>query len=228
MIFLKKNFMLIELLVVIAIIGILASLLLPALRKAKGMAHAKVCISNLRQINLALINFTDDNDGEFPQKTYDDDPTHVIVSWLGKQGTGYAYDPDKRYLNEYLQKGIGTKELPVAKCPSDDSVYDANGSSYGGNSGWNTGSLGKYSWHYGTAINANYTINLSDVLETTMMVGLQESKAYGYIQGWGTKGFHPVYRTGLHNLAFIDGHVAATELIYGGYSGLEYDFSNSP
>jgi prepilin-type N-terminal cleavage/methylation domain-containing protein/prepilin-type processing-associated H-X9-DG protein len=62
----EKAFTLIELLVVIAIIGILASLLMPALARAKGKANDVKCISNLRQIGIALVGYTDDFHGKLP------------------------------------------------------------------------------------------------------------------------------------------------------------------
>ena len=62
----KKNFTLIELLVVVAIIGILASLLLPALGKARKTAQQAVCVSNFKQIGIAINMYTDDNEDAMP------------------------------------------------------------------------------------------------------------------------------------------------------------------
>jgi prepilin-type N-terminal cleavage/methylation domain-containing protein/prepilin-type processing-associated H-X9-DG protein len=66
----RTAFTLIELLVVIAIIAILASLILPALARAKNSGRQASCTSNMRQIGMGMRMYADDNRGWFPTTTH--------------------------------------------------------------------------------------------------------------------------------------------------------------
>lgn len=140
-------FTLIELLVVIAIIGILASLLLPALGKTKQKANQAKCLSNNRQFGLAARLYVEDFNDRFP-------PTRIIntlgaatdsqFAWFGKKGNNALYllfGADRRYVNSYIARFGTNDEVEVAHCPSDRasgataSAYDFYGSSYTPNAG---------------------------------------------------------------------------------------------
>lgn len=78
-----RAFTLIELLVVIAIIAILAGMLLPSLASAKQAALRIKCVSNLRQVNMALKMYADDNKGQFT-------PRHATNRWTTLLLNGYV------------------------------------------------------------------------------------------------------------------------------------------
>jgi prepilin-type N-terminal cleavage/methylation domain-containing protein len=72
----KKRFTLIELLVVIAIIAVLASMLLPALKKAKAISLRAACMSNEKQLGITVAMYAGDNNDYLP-------PRAATVWWLG-------------------------------------------------------------------------------------------------------------------------------------------------
>ncbi|HEY3269478.1 MAG TPA: prepilin-type N-terminal cleavage/methylation domain-containing protein [Armatimonadota bacterium] len=82
-----KGFTLIELLVVIAIIAILAAILFPVFAKARERANATACISNEKQIGIALTQYANDYDEKYP-------PERIPPGWtLGKPTWKDALDP---------------------------------------------------------------------------------------------------------------------------------------
>ncbi len=78
----KREFTLIELLIVVAIIAILAGMLLPALNKARLSAQSSSCVSNQRQLGLALVGYAGDCNGHFPFVDYDGiGGSSVRITW---------------------------------------------------------------------------------------------------------------------------------------------------
>jgi len=95
-----NGFTLVELLVVISIIGLLMGLLLPAMNKARAQAHRITCMSNMRQIGIALQGYTSDNRDRLPPSScHTSDPNEY---WL-------------RLLTRYM------RETLVFRCAADKS-----------------------------------------------------------------------------------------------------------
>ena len=87
----NKKFTLIELLVVVAIIGILVSILMPSLGKAREKAKRAVCLSNLRQCGLASIIYANSNNDRL-NPSDGSNPAVESLHWLGGK-TQKGFDP---------------------------------------------------------------------------------------------------------------------------------------
>ncbi|PYJ96253.1 MAG: hypothetical protein DME23_21370 [Verrucomicrobia bacterium] len=119
---LARAITLVELLVALAIVGVLAGLLLPVVGKAKEAGRATACLSNLRQVGIALQLYTQDNNNRLPlmrDRSFDTNAPPV---------TNALPSPDV-VLSNYLGA------VRVLRCPSDrKQIYEQTGSSYAWNS----------------------------------------------------------------------------------------------
>ena len=106
----KYAFTLVELLVVIGIIALLISILLPALHRARENAKEVQCLSNMRQIGMAFIMYTNNNRGRFPRPAANVMPEDWVYWQAGR-------DVNDSRIAQYIAKPFNRA---VFTCPSDD------------------------------------------------------------------------------------------------------------
>jgi prepilin-type N-terminal cleavage/methylation domain-containing protein/prepilin-type processing-associated H-X9-DG protein len=207
----QRAFTLIELLVVIAIIAILASLLLPALARAKQKAKAIKCLSNEKQIALGYLLYASDNSDYLPLAAHLGDAAPCqwffeISPYIGKQTASYTS----------LVAKANVVACPSAKLekvfPSSTPASEA----YGGY-GHNYVYLG-----YLEETERVKTTKVTKPVETWMNGdGLDPAPGlawynYGYLYPparppWGTTTVRPYVRHGKGgNYSWVDGHVSMT------------------
>jgi prepilin-type N-terminal cleavage/methylation domain-containing protein/prepilin-type processing-associated H-X9-DG protein len=138
----ERGFTLIELLVVIAIIAILAALLLPALSQGRESAHSVACLSNERQLGLAVRLYVSDHSDKFPGvSAYEPKPPFKpLKMWIGYDNAnldglngGYYGDSSQPAKNDPRPGAVDPylKNERIKLCPSAPKTwqtgYAANG-----------------------------------------------------------------------------------------------------
>lgn len=150
----KRNlFTLIELLVVISIIGILSSILMPSLSKAREKARMAICVNNLKQISVASMVYGSEENESMP--VYKTGPGSSHSLW-GKDKLGL-----ERALADYIDAEVPSANHlatghPIFMCPSSPVRYEQSSSKYvwieGSNSGYSTNTYEGLYYHYNASV----------------------------------------------------------------------------
>jgi prepilin-type N-terminal cleavage/methylation domain-containing protein/prepilin-type processing-associated H-X9-DG protein len=117
----RRAFTLIELLVVIAIIALLMGILMPALNRARGQGRAVACLSNLKQLGLALQMYADAYNGLFPRSMNDVKWPLVFMPFLGE---GAKKVQDYRKVKVYQCPSFPTSGVGVNNVPNREQTID--------------------------------------------------------------------------------------------------------
>ena len=218
----KKNFTLIELLVVIAIIAILASMLLPALGKAKDKAKAIKCVSNLKNISNYFILYMNDFDGYYTAPC--DTKKSEGYLWYWSNGLTMLYGDNGRIDKNGWAEGSKKLLGSVFACPAmlkGDLVWGC----------YNQAGYGMNMWLPPSNINSSFTeamgtypkSNKVKSPSTTIFFGDSKGTYLFPYSSWHlgnaaaeshvTRFFGYVH-TENANMAYVDGHVGGAKLGY--------------
>jgi prepilin-type N-terminal cleavage/methylation domain-containing protein/prepilin-type processing-associated H-X9-DG protein len=191
----RVGFTLIELLVVIAIIAILAAILFPVFAKAREKARQSSCLSNNKQVMLAVLQYTQDYDERLPGRRKAYDPATVLPAGTPTCGAGW--------LLWSALVGPYVKNSQVFRCPSGCVVgYNP----CGGDADGTSVSLGQF---LSPATSVKIGDSFSNGLKYMNAVQACSPEKRTVITTSGSNGtcggFAPLHNDG-GNLGFMDGH----------------------
>jgi prepilin-type N-terminal cleavage/methylation domain-containing protein/prepilin-type processing-associated H-X9-DG protein len=147
----RRGFTLIELLTVIAIIAILTGILIPVFAKAREKGRQTYCLSNLKQIGMAMMLYTEDHDGFYPPAVgrIGRRPVGFDASWMSfilpylkspsvfiDLSSGHPTDPLRNYGYAPLARAQGYPAIFLTVDPWGTALWDGLGGYYGQPIGW--------------------------------------------------------------------------------------------
>jgi prepilin-type N-terminal cleavage/methylation domain-containing protein/prepilin-type processing-associated H-X9-DG protein len=127
---LNHGFTLVELLVVIAVIAILASLLLPALNRAKSKAEGIYCLNNTKQLLVAWHIYADDHNDVLAYNVGGNGgrsiASHTKLNWVDNIMSWESLDSDNTNLTTITDASLGpyARSVAIYRCPSDRVLSD--------------------------------------------------------------------------------------------------------
>ncbi len=220
----RCGFTLVELLVVIAIVGILTAMIFPVFARAREAARKVTCMSNLKQLSLAILMYVEDNDGGFvPGQSPDN-----LMRWHGTRASvEEPFRPEGGPLWEYYRHE-GVKNCPSFSPASEEGGFEQGTGGYGYNSQYVGGA--PTGWPEMCVPAKEFMI--AKPSETVMLTDTAfldcEGKLFEYsfceppyYEFWNSLVEPSTHfrHNGLTNVAFCDGHARAMPLVYTHASG---------
>jgi prepilin-type N-terminal cleavage/methylation domain-containing protein len=218
----RTGFTLIELLVVIAIIAILAAILFPVFARAREKARQTSCISNLKQLGLAMLSYVTDYDQRYPD-------SRMAPGWPGPgyHGAWHIQQYAIRLYTDDTQSVIAgypavinpyVKNEQLFQCPSDSNVGR-----------WISGlQRGSYYWRH--ALDTEASINNASIKDSMPQHPAQIAMLIEECWHWG--GGQPYCWTGTQegtkdaNACYMDGHAKIQKVPFIGQTGAaNYDIN---